>query len=129
MPARVAFKRMIPFAGVATTATLVCYGADRAFAFQHTPVKRSTLRAIESGIETVTLVMLYRHFRPNWQIICAASAYGVYSGFCKEMCTRIFDGCKGEWDRIKVVDEASNLETRDEKSLDGEDSSVEDTTS
>ncbi|KAF7955404.1 uncharacterized protein EAE97_000663 [Botrytis byssoidea] len=90
MSARVAFRRMIPFAGVATTATLACYGANRVLAFERTPAKHSTLK--------------------SHRIVCAASAYGVYSGFCKEMCTIIFDGCKGEWDRVKVVDKASNLE-------------------
>ncbi|KAF5879586.1 uncharacterized protein Bfra_006793, partial [Botrytis fragariae] len=117
----------------ATSATVACYGANHAFKHM-SPTKpcfksHSSIEAIEKVIESTTFVMLYRNFQLSWQILCAASVYSGYSIFCKQSCTRIFDDCKREWDRIKVVDEAaSNLETREKKSLGNEDSFVEDTT-
>ncbi|TGO38315.1 hypothetical protein BHYA_0077g00180 [Botrytis hyacinthi] len=116
MSTRVAFKRMIPFAGfVATSAACgisARYSADRAYEYIGLTKPRSKSSPTIEVIEWTTFVMFYRHFKPSWQMMCAASVYSLYSGFCKGLCTDIFDTCKREWDRIKVVEEAaSNLVT------------------
>ncbi|TGO54093.1 hypothetical protein BOTNAR_0277g00070 [Botryotinia narcissicola] len=136
MSTDVAFKKMIPLAGfVATSAALgisARYSADRAYEYIGLTKTHSKSSPTIEAIELTTFVMFYRHFKPSWQMMCAASVYSLYSGFCKGFCTEIFDACKREWERIKVVKEAASnfvfLEARDEISLGGEDIFVEDTT-
>ncbi|TEY77230.1 hypothetical protein BOTCAL_0057g00200 [Botryotinia calthae] len=139
MSARVAFKRMVPFAGFvatsATSATLVCYGVNRTLEHMSPSKPRPSKpnpKSISSidVIESTTFIMFYRHFKPSWQFMCAAGVYSLWNGFCRGICTCILEDCKSVWDSVKMEDKtASNLETQGEKSLDDEDSSVEDTTS
>ncbi|TGO46112.1 hypothetical protein BCON_0344g00040 [Botryotinia convoluta] len=134
MPARLAFKRMITFAGFvatsAATGTLGCYSANRAYDYMRpTSARPRSIYPIEA-VESTAFVMFYRYFKPSWQVMCAVSVYDACNSFCRAICINIFNDCQRGWDKIKLEDEAaSNLETREKKSLDNEDSFVEDTTS
>ncbi|KAF7862785.1 uncharacterized protein EAF02_010334 [Botrytis sinoallii] len=126
MPARVAFRRMLPRAGfVASSAAIgisASYSSDRAFDYMMGPTKpRSKRSPSMKAIEPTAPIMLYRHFKPSWQTMCAICVYRCYSGFCQGFCTAIFNGCKRVWDEIKIDNEAA-------LALDSEDNFVEDTT-
>ncbi|KAF7957604.1 hypothetical protein EAE96_003178 [Botrytis aclada] len=133
MSTRVAFKKMIPFAGFVVSSAAIAipahYSADRIVDYMMGPTKpRSKQSPSIEIIESTVFTMLYRHFKPSWQIMCAASVYSAYSGFCQAICTGIFNDCKRVWDEIKIDNEAT-LGTQDKKALESEDNFVEDTTS